>query len=421
MTNLHIENHYKAFEDVMKRMVTIAATQHFREALYFLYINGSVMSFNQKLSLPIFIDLIGDEQNVKEAVDLLQAEANTTLASFMSRLYEHLLNVFLSLVQDNEFLNIISNIKEGNLKMENVIPVYIANKYNKIDIFELKNPETLIETSFALMQLIIINMFNAFYKLRKELNHNFLNENKYNKMVELLRRLNIITPKLQISICSKCTNHQFTLSSYASYSDRCTKCGYKWITTTLYVFEERLLSELKSNNNDLPVFISAYLRNKLYLHSLKAKDIEIYPCAKVNINGKDFEIDVYIKGFNTAIECKVFLDPLAKMTESRLGSISGELVSQIKNFLLAEVKKVIVVTNLPSDYTKMLEESLQNKIKQENIDVMIKVIDGDIDSLIKMLDEIVGSMSQEISNKITGNIKMLLENRLSKNQLSQDP
>jgi len=182
--------------------------------------------------------------------------------------------------------------------------------------------------------------------------------------------------------------------------NECPKCGHRWTTATLFTLESSL-AKLKSENADLPVFASAYLRNKL-AYDVPAWDIEIYPNAVVNLEGQKVEIDVYLPQFGIGLECKVFEDALAPLTKNRLGSIVGDVAQKVERFLAAGIESVVVVTNLPAESARRLKAELEKSIQQKGVKIKdLEVVQGDVNALIQMLDRLSGNIAKKVSEKLS--------------------
>jgi hypothetical protein len=392
-----IERHYCAFEGAVKPLVDAANTDNWRHALNLLYINGSVMSFSQEVPLPALVGLEEAEQDVEMSMDLLQGKAKTALASLVSGLARLFVPKILSMLQKPEY---VEAMRKDQQELTTALFASTIMPEVERSMSELTKIFVEAEGAFTISELIGISVFRDLCELRDRQIHAALAEDNYEEMVELLKNLNVIEPRLQVSVCPNCANYQFTISRYPPYSDECPKCGHMWTTATLYTLEPSL-AKLKSENADLPVFASAYLRNKL-AHEVPAWDIEIYPNAVVNVEGQKVEIDVYLPQFGIGLECKVFEDALAPMTRSRLGSIVGSVAQQVERLLATGIESVVVVTNLPGESARKLETELQKNIQQRGVKIKeLKIVQGDVDVLIQTLDNLAGSIAKEVSVKLS--------------------
>ena len=84
-------------------------------------------------------------------------------------------------------------------------------------------------------------------------------------------------------------------------------------------------------------------------------DVKILPKAVVKSDdGVKFDVDVYIPEFSISIEYKVFEDPFAPMTQSRLDSVVGRIMWQIRNYFKIGIKRVIIVINLTLLWVRLM-------------------------------------------------------------------
>jgi len=399
MSNLPtIVRDYRALEAAVKPLVDAANTENWRPALNLLYMNGSVMSFPQ-VSLPVLVGLNGAEEDVKMSMDLLQGKAKTALAPLVSNLARLFVPRILSMVQKTEFVDAVSKGQE-----ESVMLLFVSNIGHEIESHMNELTKMFVEGAFTLSELISIGVFKALCDLRKDQIRAGLSENEYDEMVELLIGLNVVEPRLQVSVCPLCANYQFTISRYSPYSDKCPKCGCEWTTATLYTLEPSL-AKMKGENADLAVFASAYLRNRL-TYSAPTEDVEVYPNAVTNVNDHEVEVDVYLPQFNIGLECKVFEDALAPLTKNRLGSIVGGLSRQVEGFSSIGIENVVVVTNLPQESAVRLGQELQKDVQQRSMKITnLVVVQGNVDALIQMLDTLSSSIAKQVGEKLSEMVK----------------
>ena len=128
-------------------------------------------------------------------------------------------------------------------------------------------------------------------------------------------------------------------------------------------------------------------------------DVEIQPKAvlAVDQSAKTVEVDVWLPSFNLGIECKVYENPLAPITHTRLGSMAGELSKQIENYREAGIDKVLVVTNLPKSASAKLEKSVKSRLASLKIELgALGLIPGEVESLIQTLDALSSQVSKAV-------------------------
>jgi len=161
------------------------------------------------------------------------------------------------------------------------------------------------------------------------------------------------------------------------------------------------LSKIKAENQDLPLFISSYLKFKTSLSTIIG-EIRIYPNAQVKIptatNKQDtVEIDVYIPDFHIGVECKTYLDPTSPMTTQRLNGVTGDIIEKhVKKYVKIGIEHIFLVTNLPENHAQKMEKSLKTSLETLNIKIKIlNVIPGKIDTLLQLLNELANTITKK--------------------------
>jgi len=87
-----------------------------------------------------------------------------------------------------------------------------------------------------------------------------------------------------------------------------------------------------------------------------------------------------------------------------------KLKSKIETFLKIGINKIVIVTNLPSKSSEILENELRNIITSEYMkDFDLKVIPGDEVTLIETLDNIIDSLAEIISKKLNKSLRISFE------------
>jgi hypothetical protein len=168
------------------------------------------------------------------------------------------------------------------------------------------------------------------------------------------------------------------------------------------------LSKIKAENQDLPLFISSYLKQKTSISTIFG-EIRIYPNAQVETqttpNKENAEIDVYLPDFKIGIECKTQTDPTTPMTKDRLGGMTGDIVNKhIKKYANASIENIFIVTNLRQNQAQKLEMSLKTSTKDQNIDLKtLQVIPGNIEILMQFLDKLANKLAKRTTKLFTSN------------------
>ena len=174
--------------------------------------------------------------------------------------------------------------------------------------------------------------------------------------------------------CTKCSS---TFELYPP-NYRCPKCGEEWTTQTIYMFKGEL-SQIKAKNQDLPLFISSYLKFKTSIINILT-ETHVYPNAQVKLITSSeqqelTEVDVFVPDIQVGIECKAYTDPTSPMTTQKLNGMAGDIAEKhIKKYAKAGIKRIFLVTNLPESHAQKLETTLKNLIESKNIKLEEKIV-----------------------------------------------
>ena len=162
-------------------------------------------------------------------------------------------------------------------------------------------------------------------------------------------------------------------------------------------------STLKKENNDLPVFISAYLKSNQF------KPTKIFPNAKIKIGDKKFEFDVLIKETSTGIECKCYENPLI-ISDNSIKSEVGKINKQIRNYKKLGLKKIVLITNLSCQNAEKFETEIKNGLSDIiPTSIELEVLGLDLENLYYFLEEEANKISKisskDIEKEITKRIQ----------------
>lgn len=195
---------------------------------------------------------------------------------------------------------------------------------------------------------------------------------------QLSKKLGIIEPWSQASLCSKCEVFEILLSTLPEKETNCPRCNQPMKIIRVYKFNQEL-EKLKLENKDLPEFIKEYLSSILLDNSITSS----YPLG--GIQGGD--IDVYIPKTKTGIECKLFVHPQAE--GKYLHSCISELIKSLKKYVESgKSERLIAVINLDERYKEQIEEEIKKSLTEISIPFKeVKVVCYSVGSLLTTLDE----------------------------------
>jgi len=399
-----VEREQSELEVFVKPLLEAANTNHWRDALRILFVSGHVLSlYPSPIDLPCLVSAQGPYQTISRSADLLNGKANVAVTTLIGSALQIFLPKISVLMREETTLT--QNLTEVSgeqapteLQQSKLAMLMMAEVVPEIDKHKKELATIAIQGVSSLSDMITINILTSLLETRENHLHCTFDEDEYEEMIESLRRLGIIGSKLQVSLCPECTNYQFTISSCPCISDRCPKCGEDWVTAILYTFEDSYAS-IKIDNNDLPLFISRYLRYKMISGVLQHK-VEIYPNAVVRIeDGKEAEIDVFIPEWNFGVECKVYEDVFAPMTDARMNNLKDKLLKQIHRYSQANISQILIVTNLTSSSAEKLQGAIVEALRQggDSASIKAKVLSGDVEVLLSTLDEIASEIVKSIN------------------------
>lgn len=376
-----IERDSCSMEHAVKPLLESATTETWRNVLNVLYFSGHVASF-KNLQLQCLISAQGPFKEIQPAADLLKGRAEVALTPLVKDLVRVFLPKILFVLRKDE---VVSATDEKRQEMINLMMIS-EFKPEKLEKHERNLIHIMIRGAATLSDLLAIEVFRSLIEIRSGHIRSALDEDEYECMIDGLRKLGLVESRLQVSLCPECTNYQFTVSRNPSPIETCTKCGTEWATVVFYNIQPPY-SATKKDNSDLPLFISSYLKHKIYSKA-PIKEVDVLPKAVIiSEEGNTFDVDVYIPEFAEGIECKIFEDPFTPMTQARLSSIVGSLEPQIRRYFGAGIKNLTVVTNLPTSSKDKLKTALKNKLEVGGFDQALEVLSRDIDILLRWLDE----------------------------------
>jgi len=270
----------------------------------------------------------------------------------------------------------------------------------------------IIDGAFTMADFVVVWFFKGLSDLRSNHILSGISDDDYENMIEGLRRLDVIEPKLQVSLCSECLNYELAISRHPSLKETCPRCGTELTNQTLYMFKGAL-GDIKSENSDLPLFISSYLRFRLS-SQMVLEDLEIYPKAEIAYSirsggEKDLakvEIDVYIPSFRIGMECKTFETPLAPMTTERANGIVGNLMKQLRKYVKGGISEFFLITNLPNKNLGKVQQALEISLRNAQLPLQdFRIIPGDVDMLLNFLNVLADRVAKQTWERYTERLK----------------
>jgi len=402
-----------SLEAAIVPLIDAANTKSWKHALNIFYLNGAVLEVPEGTGIPCLISQKGSMVGIEESIDLLIGRSQTRLMPLIMDIARMFLPKLIYLAKETLPETTENPDEAQNIAALGKIAIDMMPEFEKLQNI---GPKLLLRGAFSISDLIAAGIFKTLTEMRTAQTSCGIKETDYEHMVDALSRLDIIEPILQVSICPKCTNYQLTISTCPTAKTTCPKCGESWTTQTIYMFKGQF-SKIKAENQDLPLFISSYLKQKTSFSTIFG-EIRIYPNAHVETqalsNKEIVEIDVYIPDFKIGIECKTHTDPTTPMTTNRLGGMAGNIVDDhIKKYVKTGIENIFIVTNLPQIQAQKLEKALKTSAEDQHIALKtLKVIPGNIETLLQFLDK--------LANKITKRTSKLLTTEESKTEEAEE-
>jgi hypothetical protein len=400
-------------EAAVAPLIDAANTKNWKHVLSILYLNGALLEIPDGTGIPCLVSQKGSIEGIEESIDLLTGRSQTRLMPLIIDIAKMFLPKLIYSAKESLPATIDNPVEAQNTAALGKIAMDMMPQLEKLQSI---GPKLLLRGAFSISDLIAAGIFKTLTEIRTAQTSCGIRETDYEHMVNALSRLNIIEPILQVSICPKCTNYQFTISPCPTDKTACPKCGENWRTQTIHMFKGQL-SKIKAENQDLPLFISCYLKQKTSFSTIFG-EIRIYPNAHVETqttpNKETVEIDVYLPDFKIGIECKTHTDPTTPMTKDRLGGMAGDITNKhIKKYIKTGIENIFIVTNLPQAQAQKLETALKTSAGDQHIALKtLQVIPGSIETLLHFLDE--------LASKITKKTTKLLTNEESKTEEAEE-
>lgn len=360
-------------------------------ALNVLFVNGAVLELDHDIPVPVLIGWSGSETGVSDFLELLKSRATSDVVGIAHSLLDKVVPPIVAVVQETR--------EKGELTERTFVAGFVARfvgQTDKIQSLLYGHLAGAIQGAVAVSDGIGAFALEALREKLRGILTNVLRPDEYPGMLIALQKLQLIEPRLQASLCGGCGNYSLTISSNPQPLARCPKCGLDWLTLTLYVFHSAI-ARFKTQNQDLPLFISAYLRSKA-AREMPIGSTKIFPLAHFGSQeSATVEVDVVVPDLRLGIECKEFEDANAPMTRPRLGKLTRELARQILRYRSVGIKKVLIVTNLSPRSTDKLSRALAKKLSELAVkDLGLEVVPGTPEALLARLDKIAAELAKEL-------------------------
>lgn len=380
---LEIDKGASILEPEVKPFLEAAGALSFRNALKLLLTNDSVLGY-ENLHQIVLVKAVGPEDKARQAIELIQSKSTIALSNLTKE-------IFQIIISKNLLHDLLPEKTKSGEQSNEVIALGIATRLKERmpSVFStVITPLFMRRGAKPLVQAIAVYTAKELLSIKER--HLQVMGREYQDVVQKNYELGIIEPLLGVSTCPNCKNWVLRVSEYPVPQLSCPNCKEEWLDVTAFTLKDPY-RELKQQNKDLPIFISVYVKSKA------TYPISVYPL--VPIKDKTGEIDVYIRGSETGIECKCFQDPHV-ITGSKLDSEAGNIKKQVEQYFKIGLNRVILVTNLSEPDSERLHKILKERYSQE-----VKVLPGEIDQLLKALTELAKEADERYKANLTQRIQ----------------
>jgi len=233
-------------------------------------------------------------------------------------------------------------------------------------------------------------------------------EPDYEKLLDIMKKVGILSPLLQVTVCPHCLLSSLIVSESLVEISICPKCGRKPVVSILYLLNEDL-ARLKSTHEDIAHFIASYLKYKsfeefpLLLPSIKIK----------HVSSEGAEIDIYIEELKYGIECKIY-DVVEEISSKHIENWLKDLRSKIEHYNRSNIRYMLIVTNLKGDIASILKRGLIDYINEKGLSISLEdVLGADPEKLVEKLSDIARRVARGIEESMKKEVEAKVKVRES--------
>ena len=386
-------------ERAVEPFLVASRSRNTSKLLKLLFIPSPTLQASPEIpELLILPEVKGDlSENYDLVKELIKSSAEHKLERVSLPLIEYLRKTLIEAT-----MLVYSSIRKGeHIDEAEVTTKIVSMTRAKFKEYERALPELVSKVFIPLIQSSMgwISTMLMDYILKK---WNYIKwlEPDYEKMLDIMKRIGILRPFLQVMVCPHCLSTSLIVSESLTEVSICPKCGRKPLVGILYLLNEDL-AKLKSMHEDIVHFIASYL---------KYKSFEEFPLSLPSIrikyvSNKGAEIDVYIEELRYGIECKIY-DVVEEISSKHIENWLRDLRSKIEGYNSSDVKYMLIVTNLRGDFPHILKRELTNYINEKGLSINLEdVLGADPEKLIEKLNEI----AKRAANQMQENMKKEVE------------
>jgi hypothetical protein len=359
-------------DDILQRLVD-AAKSEFKQALNILFINHQLIPaftiFPGKKILGL-VQVYGREDEALKSISLAKSKFSVRMVPMLLKDFSSVKSLF------NQLENELSKLR----------PEIVPELVNRLISSQITEPIPLVSKN--IVEGFIAFLLEYFLTILWPKQSKSIKDTQ--QMIEFFVQQELMHPWLQVCVCTQCNGFELIIGSHPYNESLCPKCHIQRLRVHVYLFDEQF-SRLKMNDEDLPLFISKYIR------VMSASSVEAEPFKWLK---PDTEVDVHVKDTEAGIECKTFVRELT-ISQEDVKSKTGELIQKLERYYKVSIRRVIVATSLPEHDSERLEDSLRQGLENKKIFFeSIKVAPGIIDRLLQLLD---GEIKEALRSSIRKN------------------
>lgn len=386
-------------ESAIEPLVVAAKVPRLCDACRILFVSGESLTLSTELEQIGMVALENLERDNVVGADLIVSQSQLQLLKIFQEVLPRLLKRFSESIGEAIVgVTAIESEEERQIVLAAKIAGKVKSKEEGTEFWKSLTPY--IGGAIKPFAELLVGGLYKFYYEKHNAQRQAIAE--FSETVASLKRLGLLTPFLSLAICPVCNNYELVFSRSAKFGLRCAQCGSAWSVLTVNEFPQPFAA-LKRQGNDLPVFISAYLRSQ------SPFPVEVFPNAEFSLPSGKVEVDVFIPDTATGIECKCYINNVA-VAESTIASEAGRIRQQIENYLGTGITRVFVITNYSEADANKLNTQLREQLKDVKGLREWKALSGDIMKFITLLN----GEASKLGDAVNRRWQKRLEHRIAK-------
>ncbi len=398
---MKVISHQAAQEGIVHPLVHAVGASTWRTAAKLLFVNSSILA-NSNGSMLLLAKAASRPVGTDEVMQLHSARGKAQVA----RMFRLFLAQFIPKMMDgySDVFKTSEDPANGEEDRKKVLAALIGDN---LDNPEFERMFTQFASSVPDITTFGGTMVLEWIRAKTELQHRVVGLD-HQLMVDQIVKLDLAQPWLRASVCQSCLAQEVALSNFNGSSETCGKCGKPWFIGELFLLRPAF-EAIKKQNQDLPLFISGYVREAAL------GEVEVFPEALIETPYGPVQIDVFVPQFTMGIECKVYADNYV-VTGPKLQSIAGDLAKHAQRYVKAGVREYWACTNLDRSGAAEVEQALKKILKSDALaPTSLGVLPGDLSILIPWLD----ALAKRFNDKYEADLQSEMLSRANKAKAPQ--